>query len=149
MAAHNATSVTRMWDPTKRFRKLVRGIDDSWDMTQDNVTGVFPVLNGEVLDVNVTRAISRLTAIDDMYSRHVVFVHGSGTGLGEAQLVHNSSEAPSVFCSKYGSWEFCFGGACSCDGLSLCVTGGGTSTEEECTTGGRAHASVALPPWTL
>ena len=50
-------------------------------MAHDDVTGGLPILNGEMLDINVTGALGRNVSVDHVDGRHIVFVEWSGTVL--------------------------------------------------------------------
>ena len=63
-----------MKDPTKRFGEIIGWIDDAGNVTKNDVTGVLPVLDGKVLDHNVTAAFSRDAGIDHVDGRLVITV---------------------------------------------------------------------------
>ena len=43
--AHDATSMTRVQHPTKRFSDIISRIDDTCEMLHDNVALLFPILD--------------------------------------------------------------------------------------------------------
>ena len=51
--SHDAPCVARMQDPTEGLGKVVGRIDNSREMSHDNVASIFLVLDGKVLDVNM------------------------------------------------------------------------------------------------
>jgi len=51
--AHNATSMPRMEDPTEGLGQIVSRVEDSRYVEHDDISGGFPVLDGEELDVNM------------------------------------------------------------------------------------------------
>ena len=55
----------------------------------DDVTGVLPVLDGEVLDLDVTRSLGGHTSVDHVNGRLVILVDGGRLGLGESEFLHN------------------------------------------------------------
>ena len=69
---HHASSVSRVKDPAKSFGEAIRDIDDSRNMLHVNFVGFSPVLNREVLDVNVTRTLGGNAAVDHIDRRHIV-----------------------------------------------------------------------------
>ena len=75
-----------MEDPAERFGEVIRWVENSSNMVHDNILGVLPVLNGKVLDVNVTGALGRDLRVDHVDSRHIVFVDRSRTSLRESEL---------------------------------------------------------------
>ena len=67
--------------PSQCFGEHVGRIDDAGQMDHDNVVHSPPMLQGEVTNLDVSRAISRTTVIDDFDGRIVVFVDRSWLGL--------------------------------------------------------------------
>ena len=68
--SHDTPCVARMQDPTEGLGKVVGRIDNSREISHDNVASILPVLDGKVLDVNVTRALSRNSSIDHFDRGH-------------------------------------------------------------------------------
>ncbi len=56
--------MTRVEYPSKRFGEIIRRINDARDVVHDNGTAFFPILDGKVLDVNVTRALGGDLGVD-------------------------------------------------------------------------------------
>ena len=73
--AHNSTSMVCMKDPPKGFGEVICCVDDSWDMTCDDIPGIFSILDSKVLNINMTRAFSGNLDIDHVDGRHVVNKH--------------------------------------------------------------------------
>lgn len=48
--SHEPATVSCMKNPTKRFSEVIGRVDDTRDMFHDDVTSIFPVLNGKELD---------------------------------------------------------------------------------------------------
>ena len=82
--AHGAASVSLMEDPTEWLGEVIRWVDDARDEVHDNVAGIFPVLNGKVLDVNVAGALGGDLRVNHVDGRFVVHPDGCGSGLGKA-----------------------------------------------------------------
>jgi hypothetical protein len=79
--------VTRVQDPTERFSEVVGSrIEDARDMSQDDVVAILPILNGKVLDKDVTRAFSGNARILHVDGRFVVAVDRCGLGLWKTEL---------------------------------------------------------------
>ena len=57
---HNASRMAGMEDPAQGLGEVIRGVDDTRDVAHDNVASLLPVLNGKVLDINVTRTFGRV-----------------------------------------------------------------------------------------
>jgi len=51
---HEAVSVTGMENPAEGLGKVVTGVDNAGDGGEGNITVVFPVLDSEMLNVEVT-----------------------------------------------------------------------------------------------
>ena len=76
---HDAASVAFVKDPSKRLGEVIGWVDDARDECHECVTSIFPVLCGEVLDVDVARATCRNACVDHVDGRLVVTVQRSGT----------------------------------------------------------------------
>ncbi len=83
---HQTSAMTSMEDPAEGLGKVVRWVENSSDVVHDNVLRVLPVLDGKVLDINVTRTFRRDLGVDHIDSRHIVFVDRSRTSLRKAEL---------------------------------------------------------------
>ena len=82
-----------MEDPSDGFCEAIRGVDNARDADQLQVAGLFPVLDGEVLGVDVARARSRFTGVDHLDRRLIVFENRSGFDLGKTKLTKNGTKA--------------------------------------------------------
>jgi hypothetical protein len=72
-------SMMGMKNPPKGLHEIISQVDDSWNVFQDDITLILPILNGKVLDVNTLGAFCQDTCIDHLDSRHIVFVHDGQT----------------------------------------------------------------------
>ena len=54
VVAHDTARMPGMQYPTKRFGEVIGGIDDARDVVHDDFTGFLPILNGKVLNIDVT-----------------------------------------------------------------------------------------------
>ena len=117
--SHDTPCVARMQDPTEGLGKVVGRIDNSREVSHDNVASILPVLDGKVLDVNVTRSLSRNSSIDHFDRGHVVLVDRSGSMLWKSEFFQNEPQVPGMFSSENGGKKLSFGGAGSRDGLRL------------------------------
>ena len=82
--AHDAACMAFMEDPSQRLSQIVRAIDGARDEVQNNVTSIFPVLDGKVLDVNVAGVLGGDLRVNHVDGRFVVHPDGCGSGLGKA-----------------------------------------------------------------
>ena len=117
--AHDAACMAFMEDPSQRLSQIVRAIDGARDEIQNNVTSIFPVLDGKVLDVNVTGTLSGNLSVDHIDSGLVVQVQASGARRGETKLFEDCTQVPSLFGSSDGRKEFSLSGTGGGDGLCL------------------------------
>ena len=129
--AHNATSMALMKNPTKRFCKVIRWVDDAMDECHDNVACIFPVLDGKMLDIDVTRAFGGDLGVDHVDGRLVVGVEDSGAFWRETQLSHDGVKVLGMLGGGDSSHEFSFSGACGSDGLCFASVGHSSAAEHE------------------
>ena len=61
---HDVAGMALMKDPSQWFCEVIRGIDETRDEFHHNVPRVLPVLDGKVLDINMTRALNGHTSVD-------------------------------------------------------------------------------------
>jgi len=84
---HEVGGMTMVDYPSKSFRKHVCQIHDSRKVNQDDVLHKSPMLKCKISDLDMTRAISRSTVIDDLDRGIVVFIDGSRLSLSVPQLM--------------------------------------------------------------
>ena len=113
--SHEVGGVTMVEYPTEGFCEHVRRIHDSRKVNQDDVLHKSPMLECKISDLDMTRAISRSTVVDDLDRGIVVFVDGSRLGLSVPQFVKNESQIFGDFCCRVGSYEFGFRGTLRTD----------------------------------
>lgn len=53
VVSHEATRVASVKDPAERFCKVIGGINDTRNVPHNNVSRVFPILDGKELNKNV------------------------------------------------------------------------------------------------
>ena len=141
---HDTTGVTIVQDPSKRFGQVIRWVENPGDELEHNGASIFPVLYGEVLDINVARTFGRNASVDHVDSRLVVAEHDSGIFRRESQISHDSTHVAGVFGSGNGCQKFSFGGAGGSDGLGFASVGNGTATQKEGVAGGRAAVAEVV-----
>ena len=111
---------------------------------EHNGASIFPVLNGEMLDINVARTFGRNASVDHVDSRLVVAEHDSGIFRRESQISHDSTHVAGVFGSGNGGQKFSFGGAGGSDGLGFATVGDSTATQQEGVAGGRTAVAEVV-----
>ena len=89
------------------------------------MAGIFPILNGKVLDVNVPSAIGRLLLIDYFDGGFVVFVNGGWLRDGETEICKNSAQVDGGLRCGNGSQECSLGRACGGAALSFALVSNG------------------------
>jgi len=62
-----------MENPAEGLGEVIGRVDDTWDVAHDNVASILPILDGKMLDVDVTRTFRGNTGVDHFDGRHVVF----------------------------------------------------------------------------
>ena len=76
---HEPTAMTRVQDPSCRFRQGIRRIDDTRNVVHQDLTIIFPVLNGKSLDVDRARALSTATSVGNLDRIQVLEGQPEGT----------------------------------------------------------------------
>jgi hypothetical protein len=112
--SHEATGMSRMKYPANTFSESIAGIDGAFDVFEKDMSGALPVLDGEVLYVNVAGAFGRAPSIDHLDSRFIVLIEEGRGVLWETQLAKDQTK---VFCH--------FGGSNGGNELGLGRAGGG------------------------
>ncbi len=141
---HQAASVTGVEDGTKRFGKVVRGVQDTRDEMHDNVTEFLPVLDGKVLDVDVARTFGRDTRIDHVDGRLVVTEQNRRARTGETKVGQDGTEVASMFSGTDGSVKFRLGGTGGGGRLGLALVGDTAAGEKESKASGRATRAKVI-----
>jgi len=96
-----------------------------------NCARFLPILYSKVLDINVTRALSRHTSVDHVDGRLVVAVHDSRAFRRKAEVGHDCLNVSSMLCSGTSGKDLRFGGAGSSDRLCFALVGDGAATQKE------------------
>ena len=55
-----------MQNPTQGFCQVIRWVDDTRDVLENDVSSILPVLDSKELDVNVPGSLSWLSGIDNL-----------------------------------------------------------------------------------
>ncbi len=109
--AHQATNMTMMERGTERFCQRVGGIDDTRDMGKDNFLGGFPLLQGEMLDVDVTGTRCGTIRVNHQDRGCIILKQRGRTELWVSKLQENRAKVLGDFGGMNGGEEFGFGGA--------------------------------------
>ena len=96
MVAHASARMTRMEDPTQCLRQIVTDIEDTRTMAQDDVTFVAPLLDGKVLNLDMSSARSRPRLVDHRNRGLVVDKQWSGARTKSVEFLEHVTK---VFCS--------------------------------------------------
>ena len=84
--SHQSTSLAGVEDPAETFGEIVRRIDYTRDVAKGDVAIGFPILDGEVLDSNVSGTFCWNTSVDHLDGRFVVAVQWSGSVSGKSEV---------------------------------------------------------------
>ena len=71
--SHKAARVACVENPAERFCEIIGRIEDTLDVTEGNMALLFPILDGEVLNFQMTDSIGGMIVVDDLDCRFVVF----------------------------------------------------------------------------
>ena len=61
---YKAAGMARMKDPTNTLGKSITWIDDATEVGEEDLAGFAPILNGKILNVDVTRSFGGLVCIN-------------------------------------------------------------------------------------
>ena len=81
-------------------------------MAHDNILGFSPILDGKMLNLNMTRTFSGDTVVDHIDSRHVVFVERGWTNLRVSDFQEDGTQVLGVLGCCDGSNKFGFSASC-------------------------------------
>ena len=104
--AHGTMSMACKKGPAKCLGSMVSDIDDARDMTHDDETTTLPLLNGKMLNVDVSGIGSRLAFVDHGNGGDIVFVERCGTLLWNAELMKDGTKVFSNLGSMHSGDEF-------------------------------------------
>ena len=92
--AHVVASMTGMPEPSKRFGKIVAGIDDPREMFHDKVFLLTPFWNGKMLDDNVPSMQCGMFLLT-MWRAAMASINKSRGSQVDAQVDHNTFQVDS------------------------------------------------------
>ena len=128
---HNATCMTLMEDPAKRFGEVITRIENARAESHKDMAGIFPILDGKVLNINVPGAFRGYLGIDHIDSGLVVFINGSRSRWRKAKVSKDGTKVLSLFGSSDSSKEFGSSRAGSSDGLCFRAVGNSATGHHE------------------
>ena len=88
-------------------------------MSHDNIFGFGPILNGKILDINMSRTFSGDTVVDHIDSRHIVFLVRRRSILRVSKLEKDGTQILCVFCRCDSGNKLSFGAGGSSGRLSF------------------------------
>jgi len=106
---HDSAGMSVVQHPSKGLGEVIGKIDDTRDKFHDNCARILPILYNEVLDINVTRALSRHTSVDHIDGQLVVAAHDGRALRRKAEVSHDGSHVSSVLRGGNYGKELCFG----------------------------------------
>lgn len=138
VVAHESTCMSGVEDPTKWLGEVISRVNDARNMVKVDVAILFPVLDGEVLYINVASPFSWEPSVDHLDGGNVVRVDRGGRGLTETNFGQDGTEIASHLGGSDGSKELGLSRTGGSDGLSLGSVGNGTTSKYKNKTRGRA-----------
>jgi hypothetical protein len=81
-----------MKHPTDTLCESITGVDDTIEVGKEDVACFAPILNGKVLDFDVTRLFGRLVGINHFDGGLVVFIEEGGSILSKSELSQDGSK---------------------------------------------------------
>lgn len=143
VVAHETPTVTSVKYPTKRFGKVVGGIQNARNVTHDDVVVVFPILDGKMLNQNMTGAFGRDAGVDHIDGGLIITIERCWRKLGKPEFGEDGAKIASLLGSGYSSVKFGLGGAGGGGGLGLALVRDATAREHESeASGGAAVAKI-------
>jgi hypothetical protein len=106
-----------MKNPDNTLGKTIAGVDNAVDFLEEEVTGLFPILDGKILDVNVAQEVfGGAISVDHLDGQFIVLADWGRASLRrEAELGEDGMKVFCNFSGRGGSKEFCFSGVGSGD----------------------------------
>ena len=137
---HEATCMASVENPAERFGEVIGRIEDTFDMTKGNMAFLLPILNGEMLYLEMTDSVSGMIVVDDLDGSLVVFKKWGRRGRRKAKISKDGSKIDGSLGGGDGSDEFRFGGAGGSGGLCFGFEGDSSTRFDE----GVSHSGAAI-----
>jgi len=128
---HKPTGMARVEKPAQGLGEIIGRVIDTRNMEKHDIASFFPILNGKMLDVNMSGARGRATRINHLDGGNVIFVERRRRSLGKPELGKDGTEVLGNLGSGDGSDEFSFSGASGGSRLCLGAIGNGTTSKSE------------------
>ena len=91
-------------------------------MSHDDIFGFGPILNGKILDINMTRTLSGDTVVDHIDGRHIVFIEPGWIILRVSKFQKDGTQILCVFCRCDSGNKLSFGARGSSGGHVFLVS---------------------------
>ena len=141
--SHDAARVAIVQDPAQGFGQIVSGVDNARHVVHDDIAGILPILDGKVLDIDMTGTLGGDLGVDHIDRRHIVLIDWGRPRGRKTKLRENGSEVLGVFGGRDSAEKLSLSGAGGCDGLSLtAVAHSAPSKEEGIPSSGSAIAKI-------
>lgn len=131
VVTHGATSVTGVECPAEGLGTLVGGVDDAGDVVHDDISTLTPLLNGKMLNVDVTRARRRLAVINHGNGSQILFIEGGGSRLRKTKLGEDGTKILCNLGSLTSADKFGLSTGSSDSSLKLRLVSNRTTSEAE------------------
>ena len=92
IVTHQTADMSKMQRSAERLGESICWVDDTWDVAEDNLAFGFPLLDGEVLDIDVPGTRCGSARVDHQNRRLIVFIEDCGARLLIVQLKEYRSQ---------------------------------------------------------
>ena len=117
--SHKAARVACVENPAERFCEIIGRIEDTFDVTKGNMAVLLPILDGEVLYLEMTDSISGMVIVDDLDGSFVVFKKWGRRRRWKTKIGKDGSKIDGSLRCGNSSNEFRFSGTGGSGGLCL------------------------------
>lgn len=141
---HEPTGVARVKDPTEWFGEIVGRVEDAGDEAHEDITVFLPILDGKMLNQNVTGTIGGDASVNHFDRGLVVAVERGRSRRGKTEFSQNGTEVAGLFGGTDSSIKFSFSRACGSSGLRLTLVRDTTARHDESKAGGGATVTEVI-----
>jgi hypothetical protein len=142
--AHQTASMARVKNPSQGFGEAIGRIENPRNGFHSESALLTPVLNGEMLNVNMAITFSGLASVDHFDSRCIVFIEDDGANRGISKLGQNTVKIFGYFAGSDGSKKSGFSGTGGSKRLGFASTCNRSASEKKSVASGRATTAAKV-----